>query len=419
MWKVRRTICLILPIVIVLIFPNNTVFAKPPTKVATQIPAYAFFDQSYIDVTTGRDYLDLYIIQGVKKDSGVGIAWSSDKKSVSLVKGKGTLKLTVGQQIAFYNGKRLKLEGKVRFKDGAIIVPYGVTSKTMGLKIRGRMDYESYVELKKQAAEEAKAIAQHVTKFGFTISSVKTDEVLLDIWGNVKSNAPMIIGIQKDGELPRYKTTVPKNNELDDMVYLSDGPGKYSISLYDYGSQSMIPLTTNTINLFSVNLSSAQRNYLRPTKYVESNHPEIKKLALEITKDLKDDFAKTKAIHDWVAENIEYDYKEFFANDIGNYTAFQILQRKMGVCDGYAKLTAALNRAVGIKAKIIFGMVAGRPISDIKTMEYNHAWVETYINGKWIIQDTTWDVGRSNPDYFNPSQERFVQDHLASVVTDH
>ena len=60
--------------------------------------------------------------------------------------------------------------------------------------------------------------------------------------------------------------------------------------------------------------------------------------------------------------------------------------------------------------------------SDVVSKDNGHAWNETYIDGKWIIQDTTWDAGgvdistnkfqfELTHKYFNPSPSTFKLDH--------
>jgi hypothetical protein len=60
-------------------------------------------------------------------------------------------------------------------------------------------------------------------------------------------------------------------------------------------------------------------------------------------------------------------------------------------------LTIALNRALGIKAKNISDdaiWLSRGDTWDDKDRYIDHAWVETYVDGRWVIQDPTW-----NPEY--------------------
>ena len=99
----------------------------------------AFFTANYFD-SRGIYHESLYIIQNVGTDAGVKITWSSNKKSVTLKKGKTTIKLNVGQNTAYLNGKLLKLENKVQFKNGTIEAPSRVISKKLKLKLTNLMN---------------------------------------------------------------------------------------------------------------------------------------------------------------------------------------------------------------------------------------------------------------------------------------
>ncbi|WP_276356076.1 transglutaminase domain-containing protein [Cohnella caldifontis] len=408
---------------------TSSASAKPADQVTTVVPKDAFYIQGYVD-NRGRSHDVIYIVQGVPSDSGVTLAWSGDKKSVTLTKGKTVLKLTTGQQTAYLNGKKINLEEKVRSTDDAIVAPLGTIAKKLSLKTTSNYSYSTYEKLKDRAAQEAALIAQYVAKNGMTISSVKTSDNTVYLWGPLKSAAPVLVKIVKQGELPRYKIADPIKGQLDELLYLSDGAGQYTVSLYDRATGA--PLSEGMENLFAVTLTnksgSTDNTYLKPTPEVNSDNAEIKALAKQITEGLTDDLSKTQAIHDWVSTHIAYDTEELFTGNIHGYTAVQILHRKKAVCDGYAKLTAALNRAAGIKAKVVWGMAGTgdpEPVSYINATDYNHAWVETYVNGAWIAQDTTWDAGSVTGEsfafglkqkYFNPDPDVFAADHLAAFV---
>jgi hypothetical protein len=100
-------------------------------------------------------------------------------------------------------------------------------------------------------------------------------------------------------------------------------------------------------------------------------------LAQSITVNSRTDLEKARAIHNWVAHNIWYDH------DLSGGTipqdAVSTLEKKMGVCDGYTALTVALLRAVSIPAMYILG----------DSIDEVHAWTNAYVDGRWIIMDST------------------------------
>jgi transglutaminase-like putative cysteine protease len=134
--------------------------------------------------------------------------------------------------------------------------------------------------------------------------------------------------------------------------------------------------------------------YLLPSQVVESTNPKIVQLAQEITKGKKTDTEKSQAIYDWITHNITYSMSEYnWWKSDNNYvyaTALQTLNKRSGICMGFARLDAALHRAVGIEAKIVYGQ--------------EHAWNEIKLDGKWQTQDTTYGAG-----YVDESTGKFIQ----------
>jgi len=128
-----------------------------------------------------------------------------------------------------------------------------------------------------------------------------------------------------------------------------------------------------------------------PGSAVERDNPDIITLANSIVADKKSDYEKAAAIHDWVSNNIWYD--EDFS--LGN-SAIITMQNNRGICTGYTNLTVALLRAVDIPAIRVAGYAMGNDASleeffDVASNITNHVWTEAYIDGRWVIIDTTWD----------------------------
>lgn len=168
---------------------------------------------------------------------------------------------------------------------------------------------------------------------------------------------------------------------------------------------------------------------LKPEKDIESGNGEIAALASSITAGCSTDYAKVKAVHDWVCSNIYYDYDVY--NKVSNnrkISALDVLHAKRACCDGFSNLTAALLRASGIPAKPILGYTFTKEFNsnDIKN---NHEWVRAFVDGRWITVDTTWDTenrwenGRFIPaegevvkyKYFDSSTALFSVDHAYNL----
>lgn len=124
----------------------------------------------------------------------------------------------------------------------------------------------------------------------------------------------------------------------------------------------------------------------------------ISDLSEEITGGISGDYEKMQAIHDWVAEEIYYD-KDFLNGKTKktNINSIAVLNNKFAVCSGYANLTKDLLAAAGIPNRQVIGYALGITSEggwdDVKqqSVEPNHVWNEVYIDGHWVIVDTTWD----------------------------
>ncbi len=134
------------------------------------------------------------------------------------------------------------------------------------------------------------------------------------------------------------------------------------------------------------------------TRLTKESIETVRALAAEITEDCITDYDKVQAVHDWVAEHIYYD-KDFFTGKTKTTDVYTIpvLESRHTVCSGYANLTKDLLAASGIPCKEVMGYALGISKTDdwdnvdLVRAEPNHVWNEAYVDGRWIILDTTWD----------------------------
>lgn len=136
--------------------------------------------------------------------------------------------------------------------------------------------------------------------------------------------------------------------------------------------------------------------YLLPSQPIQSEDQQIVKLVNELTAGHYSSLEKSKAIFIWVAQNITYDVETFYSNKnyyLDHPDAIEVLNSKLAMCMGYSRLNAALHRAAGIEAKVVFGE--------------GHAWNEIKINGKWQTQDTTYAAG-----FLNEASQTFIKQYM-------
>jgi Transglutaminase-like superfamily len=131
--------------------------------------------------------------------------------------------------------------------------------------------------------------------------------------------------------------------------------------------------------------------YLQPGPFLESDHPEIVRLAGRL--DGVDPLSRAGKIFDWVAGHVQ---------DAG-YTgsergALYALTQGRGDCTEYADLFVALCRAAGVPARTVGGYVCLRS-SVLQPADY-HNWAEFYHGGTWHLADPQKRVlGQNSADY--------------------
>jgi len=117
-----------------------------------------------------------------------------------------------------------------------------------------------------------------------------------------------------------------------------------------------------------------------------------------ITPDMTD-VEKALRLHDYLVLNTSYDTADSIPDLNGGYSAYDIIVKNNGVCQGYALAYQHLLSKVGIESKVV------------KSYEMNHGWNLVKIDDKWYHVDVTWDdpvpdtPGRVNHSYFLLSDE--------------
>ena len=144
---------------------------------------------------------------------------------------------------------------------------------------------------------------------------------------------------------------------------------------------------------------------------------------------------KVKAIHDWIATNIAYDFEDIFSGNTSHAAdPIWVYANKRGVCSGYSRLARVMFGAAHIPCVNISGYTEqGRELEGNKTYsETTHEWNAVYFNGGWNLMDITWDshneyYGADSPKnftgeapryvYYCISPENFSCDHSSNHIT--
>ena len=219
------------------------------------------------------------------------------------------------------------------------------------------------------------------------------------------------------GEMVMHPATVT-NGTFSTDIFLRFGEGKYTVWA-GANSKSF----DGSIRFEVSNKNGAKTVYLTESAFVDSENELIKKKLAEITNEKMTDMEKLKAIHTWVSSNVKYDYELYKSGANVLVPASKTLTTLTGICRDYSFLFAAMARAAGIETKVVYG--------DASTTAWGtalHAWNESFVDGKWISIDTTWDAGfiRNNAfvssptsKYFNPEASVFAATHKPTIYTTH
>ncbi|MDO3411272.1 transglutaminase-like domain-containing protein [Saccharibacillus sp. CPCC 101409] len=165
---------------------------------------------------------------------------------------------------------------------------------------------------------------------------------------------------------------------------LQSGNGSYEVTLLENTSGT----SYKKIGSSSVELTSPSANEVFLGSVQNVNWKDAKNataLAQKLTAGKKTDKEKAQAIYNYVISNVSYDYD--LAKNLGSVylpSADQTLSSKKGICYDYSSLMAVMLRSSGIPTKLVMG-------STSYVKEY-HAWNEVYLDGKWVIVDTTVDA---------------------------
>jgi len=125
------------------------------------------------------------------------------------------------------------------------------------------------------------------------------------------------------------------------------------------------------------------KEYLKPAKNLPIEG-KVKDYALKITKDKKTIFEKSRAIYDWIVDNM---YRDPNVKGCGLGEVDRLLDTKGGKCADIHSVFVALARASGIPAREVFGIRIPKGKEGDMT-KAQHCWAEFYLPGYgWVVVD--------------------------------
>ena len=134
----------------------------------------------------------------------------------------------------------------------------------------------------------------------------------------------------------------------------------------------------------------------------------IKELGL---KNMKSDYEKEKAVHDYIVAHTTYTDANQITTDITNpiYGVDGVLLNNNAVCQGYAETMKLFMDILGIECKIVTG---------VGKENQPHAWNLVKLDNEWYHVDATWNdpspdiPGQILYSYFNVTDEMIKEDHI-------
>lgn len=282
--------------------------------------------------------------------------------------------------------------------------------------------------------------SQTVTVFGITKSKDRSHLIVMLSDLNGKELSQTSLAADSDGKFNK-SVVIPKTD--DSVIELSVYTGAKQYGDYQSWVYKYVYLEKNEFGAWGIKRSPVYENNkimyekdksiseaLKATPSIESDSPAIISIAEQITNGKESDYDKLLAIHDWVCSYIYYDVDSLSRDDIVPYSATEVVKRRRAVCLGYASLVAALCRSIDIPCNVVSGYALGVNETEmqwteanITSSEQNHAWNEAYVDGRWVILDTTWDCKNKYVDgelakgeeidhlYFDANPDFFSSNH--------
>lgn len=411
--RLSRLLCLLVVLSLVFAGAGTAQASTSGVRVYLDGVELAFADQAPV-ISGGRTLVPLRF---VSEAFGAQVDWDPVSGAVPISWHDTSILLRIGQRSVQLNDRTVLLDVAPTLLNGRTMVPLRFISEVLGASVTWSDAHGSVFVRRDQAGDvfQNSHFAANFVNVSVSGNSliVRGADSGADTWAWVMIRDSS--GERVDG------VVVPLSA---DRTYLADlaprlGIGAYSIDIYTgperYGTfiskHLGIELLQGSTALSLPRSPMYEHNYAQFAATVRDkaelstlrlNDPAQEKvlrdLAAIITQGISDDYAKLLAIHDWVAQNIYYDYDGMSTASYQANTAYPVYLSRRAVCQGYAELTAALLRASSIPARIAVGHALGatsaaRSWAEADHATANHAWNEAYVDGRWVILDVTWDSG--------------------------
>jgi transglutaminase-like putative cysteine protease len=138
-------------------------------------------------------------------------------------------------------------------------------------------------------------------------------------------------------------------------------------------------------------------NYLRPTAFIDADHPRVRELAETAAAGAADPVEKAVRLYYAVRDGLRYDPYGIDFSDAG-ITASAVIARGKGYCVAKATVLAAGARALGIPSRLGFADVRNH-LATPRLREqmgtdvfYYHGYTDLHLDGRWVKATPAFNV---------------------------
>jgi hypothetical protein len=219
--------------------------------------------------------------------------------------------------------------------------------------------------------------------------------------GTIKSSASGSVSVSRRGEGGAYLSSASYMiaGDFRLRVWLPFGKGEYSVSVHVPGDYS----TFTVRNTREEEIVDGDGRWIYPSGSVQSDDLRFTNLISHLCLALASPEEKVRAVHDFLVPYMQYDLDSYRNRSrMKKQDALSAFANRMGVCDGYAHVTAAMMRAAGVPTKIINA-----------TRRIQHAWNHVYLDGAWKFLDTTWDDSIPDGGEYSIDYAYYLLDNLS------
>ena len=137
-------------------------------------------------------------------------------------------------------------------------------------------------------------------------------------------------------------------------------------------------------------------NYLKPTYYLDCDHPAIQQTVSQITEGCKDQIEALQKLFLLVRDQIPYNMYAVTGNPL-YYKSSQVFRMGTGYCLQKAILFTSLGRAAGIPSRLVLAAIRNHltPPEVVEILGGNiffpHAYSQFFLAGRWVNIAATYD----------------------------